>query len=192
MIFKIYAMNYRFILILGLALCLGVSACAWNPKKGKVEKPICAEWLMPDSTAYNKLGKRLTTILFAPQTVKCYHLIGKEKIENGELAFEQNFVRDSLLATFSSNETSVLQYILLKQGENYESDTVRVMSPYLPILEFEFTKKKDKAHVIISLSDLTWTVIYDDKRQFNYNYSNEELIAQFCDFYLSKYKPTTK
>ena len=181
-------MNYKFILVLGIALCLGVSACAWSPKKGKVEKTICAEWLMPDSAAYNKLGKRLATILFSPQSVKCYHLLGKENVEKGEFSVEQNFVRDTLLATFSSEEIAVLQYLLLKQAENYESDSVRVMSPYIPILEFEFIKKKEKAHVIISLSDMTWTVVYDDKRQFNYNYTNEELISQFCDFYIKKYK----
>ena len=61
------------------------------------------------------------------------------------------------------------------------------MSPYMPILEFEFANKKEKAHVVISLSDMTWTVFYDDKKQFNFTYANEELLAQFCNYYVSLY-----
>ena len=184
-------MENNFLMSIGLMLCLSLSTCANNPP-AKKEKPICDEWLLPDSAAYNKLGKRLATILFAPQKVKCYQLIGKEKVEESDIEIEQNFVRDTLLATLKSEEIAVLQYALLKPAKSYEKDSIMVMSPYMPILEFEFTKKKEKAHVVVSLSDMTWTVFYDDKKQFNYNYANKELFAQFCNFYLSHYNKNQK
>lgn len=163
-------------------------ACASGEKKPS-EKPLCAEWMLPDSSAYNKLGKRLSTVLFSPQKVNCYYLIGKEKVGKDDVEIENNFVRAKLLASLKSDEIAVLQYSLLKPAKSYEKKgSVIVMSPYMPIIEFEFIKKKEKAHVVISLSDMTWTIIFDDKKQFNYPYANGELVAQFCNYYISKYK----
>jgi hypothetical protein len=179
-------MKEKFLISVGIMLCLYLGACASKPQKG-ADKPICAEWIKPDSAAYNKLGKRLATVLFAPQSVKCYHLIGKEKVEKGDVEIDKNFVRDTLLATLKPGEIAVLQYSLLKPAKSYRKNSVVVMSPYMPILEFEFTKKKEKAHVVISLSDVSWTIFYDDKKQFNYNYANEDLVAQFCNYYVSLY-----
>lgn len=185
-------MRSKIAFILAMMLTLGVSACATNPPKGNDSKPICSEWLMPDSVVYNTLGKRLATVLFSPQSVKCYYLVGKEKVEKEEVEIEPHFVRDTLLATLKPTEIAVLQYTLIKPAESYLQDSLKVMSPYMPILEFEFTQKKEKAHVVVSLSDLTWTVIYDDKRQFNFNYTNRGLINQFCMFYVSKFKSKAK
>ncbi len=179
-------MKKKNFLFVGFMLCICLVACANSSAKTE-EKPICAEWLQPDSGAYEVLGKRLATVLFSPQSVKCYHLIGKEKIMEGDVEIEQNFVRDTLLATLKSDEIAILQYALLKPALSYKKDSVVVMSPYIPVLEFEFGKKKEKAHVVISLSDMTWTLFYDDKRQFNFNYANEHLLAQFCEYYLSIY-----
>lgn len=167
---------------------LSLNACASGGKK-QSEKPICAEWLFPDSSAYSKLGKRLTAILFSPQKVNCYYLVGKEKIGKDDVEIETNFVRDTLLAKLTNGEIAVLQYSLLKPSKSYEKkDSVIVMSPYMPILEFEFVNKKEKAHVVMSLSDMTWTIIFDDKKQFNFPYANVELVSQFCNYYVSKYK----
>lgn len=188
MISKPKNMKQRIILLIGVALCFGLTACAWGPKKVKADKPICAEWLMPDATVMEKLGNRLATILFAPQTVKCYSLVGKEKVEEGEIEIEPNFVQDSLLATFGPKEMAVLQYALLKPSKSYENDSIKVMSPYVPAITFEFKRKNDKANVVISLSDMTWTVVYDGKTQFNYNYANKELIHEFCKYFINNNK----
>lgn len=185
---KLRIMKVRFFIALSLLMGLCLYACASEVSKQKVEKPICEEWLQPDSAAYNKLGKRLATLLFSPKTVKCYHLVGKEKIEKDDVEIEKNFVRKDLLGTLKNNQIAVLQYALLKPAKSYEKDSITVMAPYMPLLEFEFTSKKETAHVVISLSDMTWTVIYDDKRQFNFNYANEQLISQFCSFYVSLIK----
>lgn len=178
----------RILFITCIMAFLSLYACASGGKKVN-EKPICAEWLLPDSSAYNILGKRLTTVLFSPQKVNCYYLIGKEKISKDDVEVETNFVRDTLLAKLNGDEITVLQYSLLKPSKSYEkNDSVILMSPYMPILEFEFIKKKEKAHVIVSLSDMTWTIIFDDKKQFNFPYANGELITQFCNYYIFKHK----
>lgn len=184
-------MRTNFLISISFMLCICFNACASGPQK-KSEKPICEEWLKPDSVVYSKLGKRLATVLFAPQSVKCYHLVGKEKVEQNDVEIESHFVRDAFLANLKSGEISVLQYSLLKPTKSYKKDSITVMSPYIPILEFEFTKKKEKAHVVISLSDMTWSVFYDDKKQFNFTYANEELITQFCNYYVSLYKSKRK
>lgn len=171
---------------------LGLYACA-NGRVGRSKKPICAEWLSPDHAAYDKLGKQLATILFSPQKVNCYYLVGKEKIGKDDVEIEKNFVRDTLLANLKGGEITVLQYSLLKPSKSYEeAGSVVVMSPYMPIIEFEFIKRKEKAHIVISLSDMTWTVIYDGKKLFTFPYANGELVAQFCNYYISKRKSEKK
>ena len=188
MISKPKRMKQRIITLLSLALCFGFTACAWGPKKAKTEKPICAEWLMPDSFVINKLGDRLTSVLFAPHSVKCYSLVGKEKVEEKNIEIEPNFVQENLLGKLRPNEIAVLQYTLLKQANSYENDSIKVMSPYIPAITFEFRRKDETANVVISLSDMTWTVVYDGKAQFNYNYANKELISQFCNYYINNNK----
>ncbi len=179
-------MNKNFFIPLSLVLCLCFGACADCPAKTE-GKAVCAGWLMPDSAACSVLGDRLTGILFAPQKVKCYHLIGKETIDKDDVEIERNFVRDSLLTTLSKEEIAVLQYALIKPAKSYQTDSILVESPYGPELEFEFTKKKETAHVVVSLSDMTWAVVYDGKHQFRYNYTDKEFIARFCEYYLSGY-----
>ena len=183
-------MKQRITILIGIALCFGLTACAWGPKKTKTktEKPICAEWLQPDASVMEKLGNRLASTLFAPQSVRCYSLVGKEKVEDGEIEVEPNFVQDSLLATLGPKETAVLQYALLKPSNSYENDSIKVMSPYIPVITFEFRRKNEKANVVISLSDMTWTVVYDGKSQFNYNYANKELIQEFCRYFINNNK----
>lgn len=189
---KIKRIMKRVLFITCIMAFLSLYACASGGKKPS-EKPICAEWLLPDSSAYSKLGKRLSTVLFSPQKVNCYYLVGKEKISKDDVEIEAHFVRDSFISKLGKGEIAVLQYSLLKPSKSYEkNDSVIVMSPYMPILEFEFIKKNEIAHVVVSLSDMTWTIIFDDKKQFNFPYANGELISQFCNYYISKYKSEEK
>ena len=46
--------------------------------------------------------------------------------------------------------------------------------------------------MLISLSDRTWTVLFDDKRQLNTTYANTELVSRFCNYYVSLYKSRKK
>lgn len=144
------------------------------------------EWLKPDSASYSQLGKNLTTILFSAQKVECYSLKFSDKKGADDIEIEKNIIRDSLLAILNADQKAVLRYILLSPAQSYQDDTIRVRAPYSPVLEFVFYHKKMKqqAHVIMSLNDMTWTVIYDDKRQFNYNYTNKDAVTRFCKYFL--------
>ena len=158
-----------------------------NTAKPKAEKPVCNEWIHPDNVAYKALGRHLTDILINAKTIKVYSLAPKEQLNPDDYEVDAHFVRDSLLGILTKEQAIVLDYNLISNGANYAKDTsLIVMSPYYPVIEFEFTKKKEVAHVIVSLSDYTWAVKYDDKIQFKYNYASGTFIKRFCDYFLNK------
>lgn len=167
-----------------------IMSCNAATKKGNVsmqnpEQPVCNEWIHPDSVAYQSLGRRLTDIFVNAKTVKVYSLMPKETTTPDDYVVETPFVREKLIGKLTKDQQTVLCYNLISNGANYHNDsTLIVMSPYYPVIEFEFTKKKEVAHVIISLSDYSWSVKYDDKIQFHYNYASGTFIKRFCNFFL--------
>lgn len=138
----------------------------------------------PDSTVYTILGPTISDILFKPNRVTCYTIKGKGEIESRDFQVEPHWVRDSLVGKLSPQMVGVLQFALIANSENYKNDTLRIKAPYFPVLEFEFQKKKDIVHVLISISDHTWTIVYGGERQINYNYHDCELISRFCDMFI--------
>ncbi|MBP3762546.1 MAG: hypothetical protein J6I49_01550 [Bacteroidales bacterium] len=138
----------------------------------------------PDAAVYAVLGKTMSDVLFNPQRVTVYTLKPKATPDSADFQVEPHWVRDSLIGQLTPQMIGVLQFVLIGNPQSYSDDAIQVRSPYFPALEFEFTQKKQTVHVIVSLSNFTWTVIYDDKRQFNYNYPDKELINRFCHQYL--------
>ena len=156
-------------------------------KQAKTELPVCNDWIHPDSVAYQALGRRLTDILINAKTIKVYSLNPKETLNSDDYEVDAHFVRDSLLATLTKEQATVLKYNLISNGANYHNDTTLiVMSPYCPVIEFEFTQKKEVAHIIVSLSNYSWAIKYDDKILFKHNYANGTFIKRFCDYFLNK------
>lgn len=145
--------------------------------------------IQPDSAVYAMLGKTMSEVLFNPGSVTCYTLKGKAEVDPSEFQVEPHWVRDSLVGKLSPQMVGVLQFALVANRENYTNDSIRVKAPYVPILEFEFKKKKNVVHVLVSVSDRTWTIMYDDKRQIHFNYHDCELIDRFCEMFL---KPENK
>lgn len=170
------------ILVLSLAVT-GIMSCqAKGAKSEQMEKMI-----VPDSSVYKTLGKTLSEVLFSPTKVNVYTLKGVENVGKDDVEVEDHFVRGSLLTTLSAKQVAILQYLLLCNEENYKNDSIQIRAPYLPQLEFEFVKKKSApAHVILSPNDRTWTVVFDDKKQFNWNYAQKELVTRFCNFFLEQ------
>ena len=161
----------------------GMSSCSAKTPKGSHPNSMFS----PDSIVYKRLGKSLSEILFSPAKVKVYSLKGVENVGKNDVEIEDHFVRDTLVATLDSKQIALFQYLLLANEENYKNDSVQIRAPYLPQLEFEFIKKKDQiAHVVVSVNDRTWTVVYDDKVQFNWNYANKSLVARFCNYFIEK------
>ncbi|MBQ8713420.1 MAG: hypothetical protein IJ551_11480 [Prevotella sp.] len=173
-------MSILMMVILALA---GISSCsAKSMKKGTaMTKTIIA----PDSTASAVLGRSLSEILFSPTKVNVYSLKLKDRVDKDDVEVEDHIVRDSLLAVLSGEETAVLQYILLSDGNSYQRDSIIVRSPFTPALEFEFVKKKVTAQVVMSPLDNSWTVWYDGKRQFHFNFADKKGVKRFCRYYLN-------
>lgn len=139
---------------------------------------------IPDSTVYKILGKSLSEILFNPSRVRCYAVKNVAQPRKEELAFDQNFVCDTLISKLTKEETAILHFLLLSSPDNYHESAAKVRSPYFPNLAFEFKKNRRVAYVLVSLSDFSWSIYYDDKIQFNYNYTNADVIARFCNYYI--------
>lgn len=140
--------------------------------------------IQPDSAVYCNLGKTVSDVLFSPKKVTCYTIKGKATVEKGDCELEPHYVRDSLVAKLNDEEIGILQFTLLADEENYGQDSVKVRSPYVPCIELCFEKKKQVAHVIVSLSNFSWTIMYDDKKLGNWNYSNKRLMERYCKMLL--------
>lgn len=143
-----------------------------------------AKSIQPDSTVYAILGQTISDVLFNPNKVTCYTLKGKEEIEPGDFQVEPHWVRDRFVGRLSPQMMGVLQFSLIANSENYKNDTIRIKAPYFPVLEFEFQKKRNIVHVLISTLDHTWTIVYDGERQIHFNYHDCELIGRFCDLFV--------
>ena len=186
--------RYIFILIANMLWMNCFAACAPTAKKGakakqKTEIAVCNDWIHPDKIAYRELGQKLTDILINAKRINVYSLTPKEKLNSDDYEVDAHFVRDSLLCRLSKVQATVLAYNLISNGANYHKDsTLIIMSPYYPVLEFEYIKKKETAHVIISLSDYSWSIKYDGKVLFRYNYASGTFIRRFCEYFLNKEK----
>lgn len=164
-------------------LVITIPSCNAKTPKGGQFDPMFS----PDSIVYKSLGKTLSEILFSPTKVKVYSLKGVENVGKNDVEIEDHFVRDTLITTMDAKQVALLQYLLLSNEENYKNDSMQIRTPYLPQLEFEFTKKKGQtAHVVVSVNDRTWTIVYDDKVQFNWNYANKKLVIRFCNYFIEK------
>ena len=186
--------RFIFILIASMLWMNCFAACKSGAKKdnvAKIEKVVCNDWIHPDKVAYQELGHKLTDILINAKTINVYTLVPKEKINSDDYEVDANFVRESLLCKLTKEQATVLAYNLISNGSNYHKDSsLIVMSPYYPILEFEYVKKKETAHVIISPSNYSWSIKYDDKILFRYNYASGAFIKRFCEYFINKDKET--
>lgn len=169
-----------------LAMMLPTLLCMASCDLSSRKKPTPIPNPAPDAAVYAVLGKTMSDVLFNPQRVTVWTLRPKSAPDSLDFQVEPHWVRDSLVGTLSAQMTGVLQFALIANPASYGHDSIRVRSPYFPAIEFEFTQKKQTLHVIVSLANYTWTVIFDDKRQFNFNYADKELIHRFCQQFLPK------
>lgn len=170
-----------FVLLLSVFL-LPLSCMAKEPNTVKTSVEALSA---SDSLVYQELGKTLYELLSSPSNISVYSVIGKENIEKSDFVLETPFVRkDILVKKMDKGDVAILQYLLPFDRENYKNDTVIVRSPYLPTIEFCFSKKKQEAHLLVSLSDGSWTIVYDDKIPQHWNYADKRQIVRFCKRFL--------
>lgn len=72
--------------------------------------------------------------------------------------------------------------------------TIRTLShcnvPYYSNFEFEYKEAVDKDAIVIS--NYSWSIKYDDKILFRYNYVNGAFIKRFCEYFINKEKGTKR
>lgn len=175
-------MRVRSVILLSI-LCSITSIASCNGANGKNVKFA----IQPDSCVSSTLGKTMSEVLFSPSKVTCYTIQGKSKVDKEDVVLEPHYVRDSLIVKLDDSQVSMLQFNLLSDVENYKEDSIKVRSPYVPCVEFCFEKKmKEPVHVIVSLSDFSWTILYDGKKQGNWNYADKRLMERYCKMILGE------
>lgn len=170
--------NYLFFVLFSV---LTISCFAAKEQKMKKESKPAVYAIQPDSNTYTILGKTMTDILFPPSKVTCYAVKGKAQVDKTDFELEPHYVRDSLIAKLTPSQVALFQFLVLSDKSNYSQDSIKVRSPYVPHLELCFEKKKQQVHVLISQSDFSWTICYDDKKQGNWNYAEKRLVRRFCN-----------
>ena len=176
-------MKNRIIILLVSFLVLYPS-CIGKGKEPKKTMSSSKLWCCPDDTITNHLGNTLTEILFNPQKVICYAVEREDSISSDQL--EPNFSRGEQICKLSKEEIAIIQFSLLSNQENYVNDTLLVMCPYIPKLDFEFTGRKGKkANLLISPSDFSWSILFDGKKQFRFNTHSIDM-KRLCNFYIQE------
>lgn len=167
--------------LLSIIAALSLIMLASSAYSSSKQKKLVLARSLPDSLVLTQLGNTLTDILVNPTTVTMYAVRGKEQTDRNDFVLEPHYVRDSLYGVLSPEAITILEFTLITNESNYRTDSIKVRSPYMPQFEFEFSKKKQTAHVLLSTSDFSWTVIYDGKKQFNYNYTDNGTIERFLE-----------
>ena len=142
--------------------------------------------ISPDSLITKIVGDTVADVLFSPKSVTLYLSKNRKKQNDKEVETAPGFVRDTLVAKLNPSDIAVMQFVLLSDTINYKKDKEQIKSPYVPLYEFVFVKKKETVQVLISFSDNYWEIKRGNKTVCKYNFANRELLSRFIDFV---YKP---
>lgn len=142
--------------------------------------------ITPDTTIAKIVGDTVADVLFAPKSVTLYLSKNRKKLNDREVEIATGFVRDTLVAKLNPSDVAILQFVLLSDTLNYKKDKDQIKSPYVPLYEFVFVKKKETVQVLISFSDNYWEIKRGNKTVCKYNFANRELLSRFIDLV---YKP---
>ena len=133
--------------------------------------------MLPDSVVINQLGQALSEIVFSPDWVECYGVSYNDSLTNDGNRIFNGYIRSTDATVIDNGQIALIQFLLPADSVNYSNDSIRVQSPYIPVMEFAFSKKgKPSASILISPSDHTWQIVQDGKLVFSYNYHNSETI----------------
>lgn len=137
----------------------------------------------PDSNIVKILGDTISDVLFNPKKVSVYRL--QKVFDTTAVKTDdcEDFKRDSLLTILKPVTICVLDFVLLSDTANYETDSLLVRTQYYPRLEFEFQKKKEIVKIRISTTDYSWSIIKDNKRRYNFNYKDKYAVNRFCKIF---------
>lgn len=159
-----------------LLSCICLYACAQNIDSKPLVKDVGNQLVQPDSLIVSILGAEVSDLLFNPDKVNVFTIEPKGKVEEIDYEVEQHFIRKTFVGSLDKKFYSLISFLLLSNNNCYACDSTIAQTFYLPVIEFEYNKKKKTASVIISPNDGTWTVVSEGKRILNYNYRNPELV----------------
>lgn len=132
--------------------------------------------MLPDSIVVNRLGQDLSETIFYPDFVKCYGVTYNDSIKDSNLQIFDGYTRSTESTDLDVGQIAVVQFLLPADSANYSNDSIIVQSPYIPVMEFAFSKKgKPSASILISPSDHSWQIVQNGKLVFSYNYHNTDI-----------------
>lgn len=134
-----------------------------------------------DSLITQFIGDTVSNILFNPTKVTLYFTKNRKKKNEEEIEIADGFIRDTLVKKLKPEELSILQFILLSDTLNYHKNSVQIKSPYMPLYEFVFTKKKKSVQVLISFSDNYWEIKRNNITVCKYNFVCREQLQRFIN-----------
>ncbi|MBO4850224.1 MAG: hypothetical protein J5529_04890 [Prevotella sp.] len=169
----------RKIIILFIAILVNFNLWGCQPTKPN-------KMLTPDSIVCKQLGTSLAQLLSSPSTVKCYAVRNVRQPSETDFAFTENFVLGELITKLSRQEVAILEFLIPSNEANYHVNPAKVKSPYMPRLAFEFAKGKKKAWLLVSLANMSWSIYYDGKTQFTYDYVERDVIERFCNYFIQQ------
>lgn len=161
-----------------LPLLLFGSGCA-SPKNAAETSPVQKPLSFPievDSAVIQILGDSLSTRLFAAENVEAYRLVFSDSLRQAGSKFP--YLRSNGPGQLTDKQKKRIYSDFLDREENYHSDSIIVMSPYIPELELVFTTDSVETSVVISFSDHSWGITSQGKQLFNYNYTNEKPLSE--------------
>ena len=167
--------TYTIILTMMLIPLLGFASCNTKAETVPVVK------ITPDSTIKKNIGDTVTDVLFSPKTVTLYQSKNRKKKNDKEVEIANGFVRDTLIRILKPEQTAILQFLLLSDSQNYKIDSVKIKSPYVPLYEFVFVKKKETVQILVSFSDNYWEIRGNNKTICKYNYVCKDQLGRFID-----------
>ena len=140
------------------------------------------------AVAIQQLGDSLCHLLFTADTVNVYTLKGKEQPDSTDIVVSADgYVRDTLSCMMPVDSLNVLRLALLNDSNSYYRDTTySVRSPYMPVLELEFTQNTNRASILISLTDKTWSVIRQGRMLFNCTYADPQVLERITLYYIER------
>lgn len=135
-------------------------------------------WMTQDKDIMTILGDSVFSTILFPDKVECFTL----KPDSSNTGNDKgSYIIDSLICTLNSGQTAVLQYLLPANRANYETDTIRLQSPFLPHLSFQFCKHGfDTIRLTISPISHSW-MLDGINNDTIYNYVESTSIERFCN-----------
>lgn len=129
-------------------------------------------------------AKMVKDILSNPEQVICYRLAETDDIDikTGDTEkLDIYWIRTNISKKLNEEEREILFSNLLHNEVNYQKEMALMSSPYVPVVDFQLIHKGKSIDVLVSLSDKSWTIIYDGIRVFNNRYNNGFDFGEFIN-----------